>query len=198
VVGPLLGRLGLGGALSDWGDVLGGNYDFSTPGAIAYGRGAVIAGGVRAGQSANSILRGLQTLGIGINRAVGLDAIRAVAGQIAASQTAQALQLDMSSGELLTGNPPANWTGQYVHQVTGTFRTRTTGGGYELSSRTLGIKSSSALSPGEAASAAMDILETPIGEEDVDSYGAEGDLVGLSLTGAWYDTNPGATGRIGR
>jgi hypothetical protein len=171
---------------------------FDSPGAIAYGRGALISAGVRQGVSANGILRGLQSLGIGMNRQSGLDTIRAVAGQIAASQTAQALQFDASSGELLTGTPPENWTGQYVHQVTGTFRTRTTSGGYEVSSRTLGIKSSSALSPGEAASAAMDILETPIGEEDVDTYGAEGDLVSLSLTGAWYDTNPGATGRIGR
>ena len=171
-------------------------WDLSSPGSVAYTRGALISAGVGAGASANQILSALTQAGIGIRRSQGLSLVAAEQGRQAAVSTAAQLAFDSSSGQLLPGAPPENWTGQYVHQVTATFRTTDEAGNYEMSERTMGIKASNTLSPQEAAEAAMSILETPVAEEDADTYGTAGNLINMQLSGVWYDTAPGVLGRI--
>lgn len=165
-------------------DVLG------APGTDVYARGVIMQSGAAAGASGASVLGALRTAGLGIRTQDFYQVYGALRSQAAANQTASALSVDASTGEIMGGNPPANWTGQYVHQVTATFRTRDDQGNYELSQRTLGIKTSSVLTPYDAAQAAMGILSTPVEGDDEDRYGGAGDLLGLTLTGAWYDTRP--------
>lgn len=166
-------------------DILG------SPGAQSYARGAIIGAGARAGESGASVLGSLRAFGLGLRTQDFYDVWRAISAQIATSQTASALNVDANTGQIMPGGAPANWTGQYVHQVTATFRTRDDQGNYELAQRTLGIKSVNTLSPFEASQAALGILEAPVDEEDEGGYGESGDLMSLQLTGAWYDTSPG-------
>lgn len=164
----------------------------SSPGAQSYARGQIIGAGARAGESGASVLGSLRAFDLGLRTQDFYDVWRAVRAQVGAALSATQLSVDVTTGEILPGTPPTNWTGQYVHQVTATFRTRDDEGNYELHQRTLGIKSTNALSPFEAAQAAMGILETPVDEDDEGGYAESGDLMSLQLTGAWYDTNPGA------
>jgi hypothetical protein len=166
-------------------------WDLTDPGAISYARGAVIAAGARQGASANAIMGQLAGTPLGIQRSVGLGIIREFKDQIAAGQTATALGFDASSGELLLGAPPANWTGQYNHEVTATFRTKDEEGNWMLNFVTRNITSNEPLSPQEAANAAMDILATPA-DPDADSEPPDiNAVISVQLTGAWYRTARG-------
>jgi hypothetical protein len=167
------------------------SFDLSTEGGMAYARGAIIQAGVREGYSIGSVTQALQGYGVSFSRGQISQQYHAYEDIVAAGQSAAQLSVDASTGEVLGGNPPEDWTGQYVHQVTATFRARTSSGEYELRTRTMGIKGSTILTPDEASQAALGIIETPIDEEDEDTYGSAGDLLSLSLTGAWYDTRPG-------
>jgi hypothetical protein len=164
---------------------------------MAYARGAIIMAGAREGYSIGSVTQALSGYGVSFTRGQVSQQYHAYEEIIAQGQSAAQLSVDADTGEILGGNPPDNWTGQYVHQVTATFRARTSSGEYELRTRTLGIKGSSILTPEEASAAVMTIIETPIDEEDEDTYGSAGDLLTTSLTGAWFDTSPGVfSGRV--
>ena len=166
-------------------------FDLSTQGGMAYARGAIIQAGVREGYSIGSVTQALQGYGVSFSG----DQISAQYHQyeeiLAQGQSAAQLSVDADTGEILGGNPPDDWTGQYVHQVTATFRARTSSGEYELRTRTLGIKGSTLLTPQEATDAASIIIGSPVDEEDEDTYGSTGDLLTTQLTGAWFDTRPG-------
>lgn len=179
--------------LGDLGDIIG---TLGVEGAESYTRGALIGYGVRAGMSQTATMNLLRQANVGFRAQQFGQVFNDYRYQVAASSTAGALDFDSDTGQLLAGSPPENWTGQYVHQVTATFRTRNEEGEYELSQRTLGIKSSDTLTPFEAAQAAMGIIDMPVEPDDEDRYGSTGDLLSLGLTGAWYDTNPGALGRV--
>ena len=165
-----------------------GAWDLTDPGAISYARGAVIAAGARAGASANDIIGALSGTPLGIRRSTALQVIAEYKDQIAAGQTATALPIDTSSGELLTGTPPANWTGQYNHEVTATYRTKDSEGNWFLEHVQRNITSPVPMTPAEAISAAMDILATPA-DLDADSEAPDiNSVISLALTGAWYRT----------
>lgn len=166
-------------------------FDTSSEGAMAYTRGAIIGAGVREGYSIGSVRQALSGYGVSFTGSQVSNAYNALAEIIAQGQSASALSVDTSTGEILSGTPPDNWTGQYVHQVTATFRAQATTGEYELRTRTLGVKSDTPLTPAQAADAAMNVIEMPVDEEDEDTYGSVGNLLALNLTGAWYDTRPG-------
>jgi hypothetical protein len=175
--------------LGDLGDILG---NLGSEGAESYSRGAIIGYAVRNGISANATMGMLRQAGVGFRESQVSEIYGAYKDQIAASSGANALDFDSNTGELLPGTPPANWTGQYVHQVTANFRTRDDEGNYQINYRTFGIKASETLSPFDAMNAAMQIVDMPIGADDENSYGSAGDLISMGLTGAYYDTNPGA------
>lgn len=156
--------------------------------AHSYVRGAVISAGIRAGQSANEILRGLSSVGVGVRRDQGLSIIAAERQRQSAGATANQVPLGGDLGELLGAPPPAGWTGQYVHQVTAISRSRDEEGNYITHTRTLGIKSGRLLAPNEAISSGFDILNQTTPEGTATYLLDSGSLVSLSLSGVWYDT----------
>ena len=197
-MGPLLGRLGLGGALSDFGDLSGLADTLDNPGALAYARGQIISYGVSQGISANQTLSALRSIGAGFNRANFLETFRQVQAAYIPAQRAGSLALDESTGMLLPSTPPADWTGQYVHQVTVTWRTKDDFGNYEIHSHPYATKSNSVLTPAQAVEDVLGIISTPLeGDEDY-RYPVPSDILVMALTGGFYDTNPGVLGRIGR
>ncbi len=119
-----------------------------------------------------------------------------MSAQITAAQQSPYLAYDVSAGTLLDTPAPANWTGQYVHQVTATFRTRQDDGSYLTRSRTIGVKAGAPLDPLNAAGVAMYILSSPVEPDDLGNYPAVSDLMTLQLTGVYFDTRPGATGGL--
>jgi len=177
--------------MSDIGD-LGILVDaLGTEGAESYARGAIITGAVNAGVSKNQTMAMLREAGVGFRETQVSTVYDLLSDQRAASQTASALNFDSTTGQLLPGNPPENWTGQYTHEVTALFRTRNEAGAYELSSRTMYMKGSTVLTPAEAAANAMSIMEEPPPPESDSELPSVSDLLTLSLTGAWYSTRPG-------
>jgi hypothetical protein len=169
----------------------GDDFDLSTQGGVAYARGAIIQAGVREGYSIGSVVQALHGYGVSFSAGQVSQTYHAYEEVLAAGQSAAQLSVDADTGEVLGGTPPDNWTGQYVHQVTATFRARTSSGAYELRTRTLGIKSSELLSPEDAVNAAQSVIETPVEEDDEDTYGGVGDLLSSNLSGVWYATSPG-------
>jgi len=178
---------------STWGPVIDAIGD---EGAAAYLRGYVIAPLIASGYSAAAGLRELRAAGLGFRTQDFYRAWNQVSAQVTAAQESPYLAYDVSAGTITGNNPPANWTGQYVHQVTATFRTREDDGSYLTRSRTLGVKADAALDPLNAAGVAMDILSSPVDAGDEDKYPAVGDLTGLQLTGVYFATSPGATGGL--
>lgn len=160
-------------------------------GAMAYARGAIMQAGSEEDYSLGSIRNALAGYGVSYEESWLRHAYNGMAQVIGNRAAATALSVDTSTGEILSGSPPDNWTGQYVHQITGQFRAQATTGEYEMRTRTFGIKSDMPLTPLDAANAAMQIIEMPVDEGDEDRYGAVGDLLTLNLTGAWFDTRPG-------
>ena len=168
------------------GDLGGLDQSQWTEGGEVYARGAIIAGAARAGWSGAAALGQLRSMGRGSRRQDVYRAWNTVQDQWASNQTARALDVDASSGLAIAGQPPADWTGQYVHQVTATFRTPGEDGTYITEARTLGLKSNELLTPWGSAQGAMSILETPLEADAEGGYGTVGDLVSLQLTGVWY------------
>lgn len=158
-----------------------------TGAAASYLRGVIIQAAVGEGASANSILSALSANGLGIRRDQGLQLVSAEQSRQAAGATASRLNLNSPSSELLGTAPPANWTGQYIHQVTATYRTRDEEGNYILHTRTLGLKSATALTPADAMAAAQDIMTSSIPAEEEGNYPLPSDVMSMSLTGVWYD-----------
>ena len=158
-----------------------------TGAASSYLRGVIIQTAVGQSASANSILSALSGNGLGIRRAQGLQLVSAEQQRQAAGATSSRLALDSSSSQLLGTTPPANWTGQYIHQVTATYRTRDAEGNYIMNTRTLGIKSTTALTPADAMQAATDIMTSSIPAEEEGNYPLPSDVLSMSLTGVWYD-----------
>lgn len=156
-------------------------------GAAAYVRGQIISDAVGEGFSANQILAGLSAYGYGIARQEGLELVRNEVARQALSPTANQLDLSLPIPQLQQMNAPDNWTGQYLHQVTATWRERQTGGGYVTGTRTFGIKSQDILTPSQAVAAAQDILATPESEGGTPDMPQSYDITSYSLTGAWFD-----------
>jgi len=172
--GDLLSDLALSGGVPDAG--------------ASYTRGVLITQGVRAGESANTIINGMSSLGIGIQRTQALNLIRAETERQAAGATANQLDLSAPVDQILAGTPPADWTGQYVHQVVVTWRERDEEGNYVIHDRTFGIKSATVLTSGEAQQAALDIIAQGA-SFDPEHYPIDPDsILATSLSGAWYDT----------
>lgn len=167
-----------------------------TEGAQVYARGAIMAGAAREGLSANRALGVLHSAGLGIRRA---DFLRAYsAARSALTGAAGAANIPLESARLPTGMPPApsNWTGQYLHQVTVIYRQPGEAGTNVVLSRTLGIKSSTVLSPFEAAQGALGIVESPIEDEAESGYPSPSQVLSVQLTGMWYDTRGNLVGGL--
>ena len=163
--------------------------DISSGPAASYVRGQVITVGVREGQSANSIVNGLSALGVGVRRQQALALIREETDRQAAGATAAQLDLTQPIDELLSATPPPNFTGQYIHQVAITFRTRDEEGNYMLNSITRGIKAATVLTPEEAVNAALQIVtDNPEPTEDSPPISPDS-ILSAELSGAWYATS---------
>lgn len=165
--------------------------ELSDNGTMAYSRGAILQAGVEEGYSLGSIRNAMAGYGVDYEETWLRNAYNGMAEIVGNRPAATELSIDTSTGEILSGNEPDGFTGQYVHQVTAQFRAKATTGEWELRTRTMGIKSDVPLTPLDAANAAMTLIEMPVSEEDEDTYGSVGDLLTLNLTGAWYDTRPG-------
>lgn len=179
--------------LGDFGDLQG---TLGAEGAQSYARGAIIGAAARAGWSANQTLGALRSAGLGFRRADFLRAYGAVVSGIQASQTASSIPLEAIGTPGGLPEPPANWTGQYLHQVTVTFRQPGEGGQSVILTRTMGIKSAEVLSPFEAAQAALGIIETPVPEEEESGYPSASQVVSVQLTGLWHDTRGNLAGGL--
>lgn len=158
-----------------------------TGAATSYIRGVIISTAVGQGASANSILSALSANGLGIRREQGLQLVSAEKQRQAAGQTASRLGLNTPSSQLLDTVPPENWTGQYIHQVTATYRTRDEEGNYILHTRTLGLKSATALTPADAVAAAQQIMSSEVPAEEEGNYPLPSDVLSMELSGVWYD-----------
>ncbi len=158
------------------------------PGAAqSYVRGVVITQGVRAGASANSIIRSLSSSGIGVRRDQALQMVKAEQSRQAAGATSTQLDLSQPTSEVLAAEPPAGWTGQYIHQVAFTYRTRDAEGNYMLNTRTMAIKTPNVLTGIEAINATQDILNQAAELPDDGTYPDVGSILGMALSGVWYD-----------
>ena len=159
------------------------------PGAAqSYVRGVVITQAVRAGASANSIIRSLSSAGIGVRRQQALQLISAEQSRQAAGATSTQLDLTQPTDVLLAAEPPPGFTGQYIHQVSYTWRTRDAEGNYLLHTRTMAIKSPTILTGLDAMNATQDILsQSDLGPGD-NTWVDPNSIIGMSLSGVWYDT----------
>ena len=176
--------------MSVFGDLseLAGTLD--SAGAVAYARGAIIQAGVLGGASANATLSALRDAGVGFNRANFLQTWREAQDQLGPAQRAGSLPLDASTGQIVPGEPPGDWTGQMVHQVTATWRTKETDGTWSIHSKPYGIIDTAWLTPAQAAQSALDMINTPMSSDEAERYPSGGDILSLTLTGGWYRTNP--------
>lgn len=168
-----------------------------TGAASSYLRGMIIGQGVSQGASANSILSALTNAGIGIRRNQGLALVAEEQDRQAAGATANQLDLNSPASDLLGVTPPTGWTGQYVHQVTATYRTTDEEGNYILHTRTLGLKSSQVMTPSESIEAAQQIMTSEIPADEEDNYPLPSDVLAMNLTGVWYDTQGRSLSVIG-
>lgn len=166
-------------------------FDLSTEGGNAYARGAIIQAGVSEGYSIGSVRTALSGYGVSFAGSQVSDAYYGLSEALGREGPPASISLSSTGDMMPTGPPPDTWTGQYVGQVTATFRSRTEAGGYELRTRTFGVISDEPMSGFDATQNAMQIIESPIDEENADTYGSVGDLLTLNVTGAWYRTSPG-------
>jgi hypothetical protein len=172
-----------------WVEAFGlGGVDVSNPGVADYSRGAIIQWGVGQGFSQNRIESELRGAGVGIQASVQRGLIQAEQARQGASLESTQLAMDYSTGTLLGGVTPENWTGQYVHQVTMTYQEQTGPRAYELHDRTVGLKSSVPLTPSQAIEAAFDIITPEPGEPGTPNAPDLSQVIMSQLTGVWYDT----------
>jgi hypothetical protein len=176
--------------------VLGGGdfsgLDLGSPGAAAYARGAIITAGVLAGWSGAATLAALRSAGLGVRTQSFYNAFSEAKARYEQGQSAAAVPPEVVAGESVLGQPPPNWTGRYVHQVTATFRVRNPEGTYAYVTRTMGILSDQLLTPEQAARSALGILETGEAATEEERYPSVSNLLNLSTTGVWYHTRPGS------
>lgn len=182
--------------MSIFGDLSDLAGTLESQGTVAYTRGAIIQAGVLGGASANATLAALRDAGVGFNRANFLKTWAQAQEQVLPAQRAGSLAFDTTTGAILPGQPPPDWTGQVVHQVTATWRTKETDGSYTVRSKPYGVIAPGFLSPADAIDAAMDIISTPMSSDDAERYPSPSDILALSLTGAWYRTNPNWSGGL--
>ena len=166
--------------------------DVSAPGVADYSRGAIIQYGVGQGWSANRILGELTGAGVGVRRSHGLELVRAAAERTAADTTVNQLGIDYSSGTVLPGNPPANWTGQYTHRVGVTYRTVDEDGRYELHTRYLSVVAAEPLTPLAATNAALDIMEEEPEPGGTPRLPAVSGVLTTQMTSVFYRTSRAA------
>jgi hypothetical protein len=162
--------------------------DVSSPGVADYTRGAIAQWGVGQGMSANAILGEFRNAGVGIQRQQGLELVRGEQERQSTSGTSVQLGMDYSTGELVGAEPPVNWTGQYVHQVTLIYREKVGDNAYELHDRTVALKSSVPLTPSQAIEAAYDYWTPEPGEPGTPNAPDLSQAIMTQLTGVWYDT----------
>ena len=154
----------------------------------SYLRGQIITAAVRGGASANSILRALSSNGLGVRRQQALDLVANEQRRQRSASTVSQIPWGVAD-EVAAGIAPANWTGQYVHQVQAVYRTRDEAGNYMLHTRTMGIRSGSLLTPADASQAALNIMSTAREAEATEgNYPEAGQVLTVSLSGVWYDT----------
>jgi len=161
--------------------------DFADPGVAAMARGAIITNRVGLGWSNNAIQRELSANGLGIGVGQLDPMVRAERARQAPGPAANQLGVDIQSGALLPGVAPAGWTGQYVHQVTVTYRTKDQAGNFALHTEARWVKAGNALSPAQAAQSALDTYtEGP--SDDEEPTGPEmSQVLSASLSGVWYE-----------
>ncbi len=163
-----------------------------SPGTAAYYRAMGIQAGVSAGASSNAIIRALQGQGLSFRRTQMLSTISQARNRSALSSTANQVPMAESVGDVLPGAAPQGWTGNYVHQVTATYRSIDEEGNYLLHTRTLGLVGRNVLTPEEATGAAYDLMsQTPPSDEE-SNYPLSADILSLELTGAWYQVRQAA------
>lgn len=172
-------------------DVFAGLLDLpplESPGAITYARGAIISAGVAAGASSNQIISALSQAGIGVRRQDALRAIAELRQTYTSGQGAASIPFGHDVTTAMFGEPPSNWTGGYVYQAQVTYRLRNEDSSYSLFHTTKAIRSREALSPEDIASGVMGIVSTPIEEGGTPDVPDVSDLLTITTTGAWWDT----------
>jgi hypothetical protein len=162
--------------------------DVSTPGVADYTRGAIAQWGVGQGLSGNQILNLFQDNGVGIRRSLGQSLIATEQQRQAAHLTSTELAVDYSTNSILGGSVPENWNGQFVHQVTMTYRETVASGSYELHTRTVGIKAGTPLTPFSAIEAARNVITPQPGETGSPDMPLPDQVLMSQLTGTYYDT----------
>ena len=182
--------------MSVFGDLSGLAGSYETEGEKAYTRGSIIQAGVLGGASANATLAALQDAGVGFQRANFLQTWKQAQDQYLPAQRAGSLAIDASTGAILPGTPPPDWTGQIVHQVTATWRTKEPDGSWSIQSKPYGIIANDFLTPAEASESALGIIQTPMEPDESDRYPSPSYILSLSLTGAWYRTSPNWAGGL--
>jgi len=177
---------------------LGSVYDFldtlGPDGTIAYSRGAWMQGAAAAGWSFSQTYASMVGTPLGVRRESALSVWQDIQAVQATDIGIGRVPVTGTAGELLGNEPPPNWTGQYVHTVEATYRTRNADGSYQVESRFYGLKGNDLLSPLEASDAAMGIIGTPVEPEEESNYPDASSVISLQLVGAYYHTSPGLLG----
>jgi hypothetical protein len=175
--------------------------DVSIPGVQDFTRGAIVQWGVGQGLSGNAILQTMSDVGVGLQRTQGLALVSAERERRGASLTSAQLNVDYSTGSILDATPPFNWTGEYVHQVTVTYREKVADNTFELHTRTVGIKAGAPLTPFAAIEGAMNYLSALPDDPESPNLPERSQVILSQLTGVWYDTQgrnlPRALGLVG-
>lgn len=163
-----------------------GGIDLTNPGVADYVRGSIISWGVGQGMSNDAIQRELINARVGISVKQQDPFIAAERVRQGASLSSTQLDINYSSGELVAPEPPVNWTGQYVHQVTFQYRDPNSADPYALHEHTVGVKSTLPLSPYDAINAGYNVLS--INNPDSPTIPDNAKVMVSQLTGMWYDT----------
>lgn len=178
--------------LGDFGDVLG---DSPSEGSIAYTRGAWLWGAASRGESFSSAYGAMVGTPAGLRRDQALSMWQDIQTTLSEAGAAGAIGFDQLASGALTGEEPANWTGQFTYRVNFTSRLRGAEGEYYLESTPKWFITSSVLSPEEAVNAASTMLDLPAGVGTPDSIDPN-QVIMANLSGAWYRTQPGVLGNL--
>jgi hypothetical protein len=100
------------------------------------------------------------------------------------------LAIDASTGAILPGQPPPDWTGQVVHQVSVTWREKEPDGSWTVQTRPYATIAAGFLTPEQAAEDVLGIISQPQSPDEKKRYPTPSDILSMSLTGAWYRTDP--------
>ena len=107
--------------LGDFGDVLG---DSPSEGSIAYTRGAWLWGAASRGEAFSSAYQAMVGTPAGLRRDQALSMWQDIQTTLSEAGAAGAISFDQLASGALTGEEPANWTGQYTYRVNFTSRLR--------------------------------------------------------------------------